>query len=95
MEAARVAALRGHEVTLYEKSRKLGGLLPVATLIKGLDIEDLPALVQYLKGQIKKLDVKMKFGKEFGLSTIEQIKPDVVIVAIGGIPSYSRYSRNK
>jgi 2,4-dienoyl-CoA reductase (NADPH2) len=35
MEAARVAALRGHEVTLVEKSPKLGGTLPVAAMVKG------------------------------------------------------------
>ncbi len=35
MEAARVAALRGHEVTLYEKASRLGGLLSLAALIKG------------------------------------------------------------
>ena len=43
MEAARVAALRGHDVTLYEKEHHLGGSVPVAATIKGLDIEDLPA----------------------------------------------------
>ena len=39
MEAARVAALGGHDVTLYESSHKLGGLLPLAALVKGLEIE--------------------------------------------------------
>ncbi len=86
MEAARVAALRGHEVTLYESTPKPGGLLPMAALIKGLEIEDLPALVRYLKGQINKLGVKTKLGKEVDISTIEEIKPDVVVLATGGIP---------
>ena len=44
MEAARVAALRGHKVTLFEKSHKLGGTMPVAALVKGLEIENIPAL---------------------------------------------------
>ena len=52
MEAARVSALRGHDVTLIEKSSYLGGLLPSAALIKGLELEDLPALINYLKLQI-------------------------------------------
>ena len=85
MEAARVAALRGHEVMLYEKSKKLGGSLPMATLVKGLKIEDLPAIVRYLKGQINKLGVKTKLGKEVSAATIEEVKPDVVIVATGGL----------
>jgi 2,4-dienoyl-CoA reductase (NADPH2) len=84
MEAARVAAMRGHEVTLYEKSSKLGGLLDLAALVKGLEIEDLPGLVRYLKTQLDKLGVKTKLGKEVNSTFIEEIKPDVVIVANGG-----------
>jgi len=86
MEAARVAALRGHEVILYEREPKLGGLLPMAAVVKGLEIEDLVALVRYLKGQITKLGVKIRLGKEVNLSVIEDIKPDAVILATGGIP---------
>jgi 2,4-dienoyl-CoA reductase (NADPH2) len=87
MEAARVAALRGHEVTLFEKTHKLGGLLTVAAVIKGTGLEDLPAMVGYLRRQITGLGVKINLGKEAGLSTIEEIKPDAVILATGGIPS--------
>ena len=86
MEAARVAALRGHEVILYEREPKLGGLLPMAAVVKGLEIEDLVALIRYLKGQITKLGVKIRLGKEVNLSVIEDIKPDAVILATGGIP---------
>ena len=87
MEAARVAALRGHEVTLYEREHKLGGLLPLAALVKGIEIEDLPALIRYLKSQITKLGVKIRLGKEVNLSVIDEIKPDVVILATGGVPA--------
>ncbi len=83
MEAARVAALRGHQVTLYEKEPKLGGLLPLASLVKGTEIEDLPALVKYLETQITKLGVNIKLGKDFTASMIEDIKPDVFILAAG------------
>ena len=54
MEAARVAALRGHRVTLYEKEGALGGLLPLATMIKGTEIEDLPKISRYLERQVTK-----------------------------------------
>ena len=87
LEAARVAALRGHEVMLFEKSSKLGGLLPLAAVVKGLEIEDLPAIVRYLKRQIIKLGIKTKLGKEVTLSVIEETKPDVVLIATGGIPA--------
>jgi 2,4-dienoyl-CoA reductase (NADPH2) len=85
MEAARVAASRGHEVTLYEMANKLGGSLPIAALVKGLEIEDLPAIIRYFKGQISKLGVKVRLGKEFNPSEINGVRPDVVILATGGI----------
>ena len=86
MEAARVAATRGHEVVLFEKSSRLGGLLPLAAMVKGLDVEDLPAIIRYLKGQITRLGVKIHLGREATPSLIEEMKPDVVILAAGGIP---------
>ncbi|MBA7715515.1 Cinnamate reductase [subsurface metagenome] len=87
MEAARVAALRGHEVLLYEREHKLGGLLSLAAMIKGTEIEDLPALIRYFKTQMSKLGVKVRLGKESDLALVEEIKPDVVILAAGGIPT--------
>jgi 2,4-dienoyl-CoA reductase (NADPH2) len=86
MEAARVAAMRGHEVVLCEKTHRLGGLLPVAATVKGLEIECLPNLVKYLKDQMLKRGVDIRLGKKVDASVIEQVKPDVVIVATGGIP---------
>jgi 2,4-dienoyl-CoA reductase (NADPH2) len=85
MEAARVAALRGHNVTLYEKSSKLGGLMPVAALVKGTRPEDLPALIRYLITQITKLGVKINLNTEVDSALIEETKPDVVVLATGGI----------
>jgi 2,4-dienoyl-CoA reductase (NADPH2) len=87
MEAARVAAMRGHEVTLYERESKLGGLLPLAALVKGFEIEDLTPLIRYLSTQITKLGVKINLGKEANPSLIKEIKPDVVILATGGVPT--------
>ncbi|HVN97582.1 MAG TPA: FAD-dependent oxidoreductase [Syntrophorhabdaceae bacterium] len=86
MEAARIAAIRGHAVTLIEKTSKLGGLIPLAAMVKGLEIEDLPAIVRYLKGQITKLGVTLRLNTEATSSLIEQLKPEVVIIATGGIP---------
>ena len=53
MEAARVAALRGHDVTLYEEGKKLGGLLPVAAIVKGTKQEDLPSMINYLNARLR------------------------------------------
>jgi 2,4-dienoyl-CoA reductase (NADPH2) len=85
LETARVAAARGHEVILYEKEHKLGGLLPVAAVVKGTEIEDLPALVRYLQHQIVSLGVHVIEGKELNPQLIEEIKPDAVIIGVGGI----------
>ncbi len=87
MEAARVAALRGHEVTLLEKTSRLGGLLPLAALIKGTELEDLPALVRYLKRQLQKTGVKVRLRTEATPRLLEEMKPDVVILATGGVLS--------
>ena len=83
MEAARVSAIRGHDVTLYEKAPILGGLLPIAAIVKGRHPEDVPLIVEYLRGQIKKLGVNVVLGKEADLSTVDQLKPDVVFLATG------------
>ena len=84
MSAARVAALRGHDVTLYEKSSMLGGLLPIASIVKGPRPEDLSLIINYFSRQLAKLGVKVELGKEADMSAVETIKPDVVFLATGG-----------
>ena len=84
MEAARVAALRGHAVTLFEKSHKLGGLLHIAATVKGDHPEDLMSIVSYFEGQLTKLGVNIQLGREIGLNEIQRAKPDAVIIATGG-----------
>jgi 2,4-dienoyl-CoA reductase (NADPH2) len=86
LEAARVAALKGHEVILYEKEHQLGGLLPLAGLVKGLEGEDLVAFVRYFETQMTKLGVKVKLGEELTPSFIGEVKPDAVVLAVGGAP---------
>ena len=85
MEAARVSALRGHEVTLFEKSRHLGGMLPLATVVKGTQPEDLPSLIGYLERQIIGLGVRIVRGRNADASIVEKMKPDIVFVATGGV----------
>jgi 2,4-dienoyl-CoA reductase (NADPH2) len=88
MEAARVAAIRGHEVLVYEKENRLGGLLPWVALIRGLDVDsDAMILAAYLKNQIAKLGVRVRLGEEFNPSVIQEVNPDAVILATGGIPT--------
>ena len=84
MSAARVAALRGHDVILYEKSSMLGGLLPIASIVKGPRPEDLSLIINYFSRQLAKLGVKVELGKEADVSVVEALKPDVVFLATGG-----------
>jgi len=90
MEVARVAAERGHEVTLYDKAPDIGGLLPMAVFIKGNKImayvDDISKLLDYYKTQLKKLGVNVQLGKEVDANLVNEVKPDVVIVAVGGQP---------
>jgi 2,4-dienoyl-CoA reductase (NADPH2) len=85
MEAARVAALRGHEVILYEKEHHLGGLLVLAAIVKDLEFESILDTIHYFNTQMSKLGVTIRLGKEVNLSEIKKINPDVVILATGGV----------
>ncbi len=84
MEAARVAALRGHQVILFEKEPMLGGSVNLAAVVKGTEREDLLGMVDYLKTQISKAGVDIRLGKTATKELIQETKPDVVIVAVGG-----------
>lgn len=83
MEVARVAALRGHDVVLYEKLHRLGGSLPVAALVKG-PREDIAGLVHYLARQVHQAGVTVHLGKAATRSRLASEHPDAVVVAAGG-----------
>lgn len=83
MELARVAALRGHEVTLFEKQHRLGGSLAVAAMIKG-EREDIPGLIAYLDRQVHKAGVEVRLGAAASRAKVAALHPDVVVLATGG-----------
>jgi 2,4-dienoyl-CoA reductase (NADPH2) len=83
MEAARVAAKRGHQVVLYEKGSYLGGLIPVAAIVKDLETEDLTQFVQYLSPQIKKEGVQVHLKTEVTQAVVKKENPDALIIAAG------------
>lgn len=83
LEAARVAAMRGHSVSLYEKQASLGGLVKTASAYKG-NHERLGDLVDYLQQQQQITGVEVITNTEASVETIKKANPDVVIVAIGG-----------
>jgi len=81
MEAARVAALRGHRVTLLEKGYTLGGNLIPASIPTFK--QDYKLFLDYLTTQVKKLGVATKLGMEATPELVQQMNPDVVFVATG------------
>ncbi|MCP4576009.1 MAG: FAD-dependent oxidoreductase [Deltaproteobacteria bacterium] len=106
MEAAAVATLRGHKVTLMEKEPELGGLVGALTL------NPLEAtfgnLLKYQAAQLRKLEVDVRVCKEATSADVEELKPDVVILAAGatmvrpdvtkgkpGVMTYTEAVRNK
>jgi len=88
MEAAIVAALRGHQVTLYEKQARLGGQLLEAVIPPHKD--NLPPFVDYLTSQMTKRGVDVRLGVEATVELISAAKPDAVILAAGVTPSVPR-----
>lgn len=84
MEAARVAGLRGHKVTLFEKSDKLGGALNAAGAPSVKD--GVGYFRDYLIKQMKKGDIEIKLNTEVDNAIIEKERPDSVIVATGATP---------
>ena len=86
MEAARVAALRGHNVTLYDKAHSAGGLLPMASFIKSDSPDEIALLLTWLQKQINDLNVKTKYGKEVNAELIKKEAPDAIVLAVGGKP---------
>jgi len=85
MEAARVAALRGHEVNLFEKSKELGGSLVVASAPSHK--EEIGRLLAYFKHQMELNHIHVHTGVEVNDELVRQIEPDALIVATGARPS--------
>jgi len=84
LEAARVLALRGHKVVLFDKMSKLGGSLGLAAMVKGMEREDVPGLIKYLGRQVRKAGVDVRTGTKVTPAVVDEVKPDVIIVATGG-----------
>ena len=79
MEAARVAALRGHRVTLVERSDRLGGTLFFAALA----YPENGKLLDYLVEQMKQMPIDVKLSTEVDSALVAKLKPDSIVVATG------------
>jgi len=84
MEAARLLTLRGHEVTLYEKSGELGGVF-IAAAAPSFKERDKKLIRWYVK-QLKDLNVNVKLNTEVTGDMLDSLDADEIIVATGSVP---------
>ncbi len=84
MEFARVATLRGHDVTIYEKTNELGGVF-IAAAAPQFKEKDKMLLKWYAK-QMKDLDVKIEFNHEVTEEELEKLEVDEIVYATGATP---------
>lgn len=81
METARIAAMRGHKVSIYEKTGRLGGVFIAAAApdFKEKDKE----LIEWYKRQIAKLPIDVRLNTE--IKDIASLKADEIIIATGAV----------
>jgi NADPH-dependent 2,4-dienoyl-CoA reductase/sulfur reductase-like enzyme len=84
MEAARVAAERGHDVTLLEKKDQLGGQISIAA--KAPQRDQIAGITRWYQLEIARLGVDLRLGTAADTDTILDLKPDIVVLANGGHP---------
>ena len=88
LKAAEVAARRGHEVILLEKSKRLGGQVRLAALQP--EHSSVGEVTSYLEAAVADLKVDVRLGTEATAEAIVGLKPDTVIVATGSEPNLPR-----
>lgn len=81
LEAARVAAFKGHKVTLFEKTMKLGGQLHIAAVPPRK--EEMTRATNFLTDEVARLEVDIRLGHAPEVSEIIALQPDHVIIATG------------
>ncbi len=84
MEAARVCAERGHNVTLFEKNATLGGQISLAA--KAPQREQIAGITRWFELELRRLGVNLVFDVTADESVIMAENPDVVVLAVGGKP---------
>jgi NADPH-dependent 2,4-dienoyl-CoA reductase/sulfur reductase-like enzyme len=84
LEAARVAAERGHKVTLIDKADELGGQLVFAS--KAPQRDQIAGITRWLVMEVERLGVDVRLGTAADEAMIKELNPDVCVLATGGRP---------
>jgi hypothetical protein len=85
LEAAAVAAERGHEVTLLERDADLGGALRLAAQLPGR--EEIWEISRWRIGECERRGVDIRTGETATVDDVLSLCPDAVVVATGGRPT--------
>ena len=91
LETARVAAARGHRVTLVEKAADLGGQFRLAAAQPERD--EIGELLGWYRGQLEKLQVRVKLGTEMTAAAIRDFGADAVVLSTGSQPTRTGFQR--
>ena len=84
LEAARICALRGHEVILYDEGKELGGRLLSASLPPYK--EEVGGILNYQIRQVRSLPIEIHLRRKIDAAFLASSKPDAVVIATGSIP---------
>ncbi len=84
LEAARVAAMRGHKVTLIEQGKRLGGQLLIAAKAPGRD--DFEDQVYFEENEMARVGVDVRLDTSADIKAIKALSPDAVVIATGSLP---------
>ena len=85
LEATRVCARRGHEVILMEAADRSGGQINLAARV--LRRKEILGITDWLFDQVERLGVTIRLGCYAEALTVEAERPDIVIIATGGVPN--------
>ncbi len=84
LEAARVASIRGHDVHIFEKADKIGGLLNIIWVPPGRN--EFKRMIDNYSYWIQKYGIQVYFQQDVSLEKVKEFNPDVVFIATGSKP---------